>query len=85
MIAGDNGYDYATSLYVVSSKGWSGGRSRPTANETDCIDLVVTKFTPTEVSFHFGPFYAKYASKFPLAPGDQLQIVVNGETKTVTR
>jgi hypothetical protein len=85
VIAGDNGYDYGTSLYVASSRGWSGGRYRPTSSETDCIDLVVTKFTSTEVDFHFGPFYSKFSSQFPLMPGDQLQVVVNGATKTVTR
>lgn len=85
VIAGDNGYDYGTSLYVMSSKGWSGGRYRPSVRELDCIDLVVTKFTSTEVDFHFGPFYSKFASKFPLATGDELQVVVNGATKTVTR
>lgn len=84
-IAGDTGYDYGTSLYVLSSRGWSGGRYRPSANETDCIDLVVTKFTSTEVDFHFGPFYSTYASKFPLAKGDRMQVVVNGAQKTVTR
>jgi hypothetical protein len=81
VVSGDNGYDYGTSLYVASlDHGWSGGRYRPTMNETDCIDLVVTRFTGTEIDFHFGPFFAQHASQFPLADGDVLDVVVNGST-----
>jgi hypothetical protein len=83
-VAGDNGYDYGTSLYLaVPAKNWAGGRYRPSLNETDCIDLVVTKFTSTEVDFHFGPFYAQYHNKFSLEKGDEVQVAVNGATKTV--
>jgi hypothetical protein len=82
VVAGDDGYDYGTSLYIaVPARNWSGGRARP--GETDCIDLVVTKFTPTEVDFHFGPFYAQNAVHFPLNEGDEVQVVINGATKTV--
>ncbi len=84
VVSGDTGYDYGTSLYVVLlAKGWSAGRYNPSANETDCVDLVVTKFTSSEVDFHFGPFYATYHSKFSINTGDQVQIGVNGTTKTV--
>jgi hypothetical protein len=84
VVAGDNGYDYGTSLYIVGvSKAFAGGRYRPTLNETDCIDLVVTKFTQTEVDFHFGPFYAKYHSQFSLDPGDAVRIVINGASLDV--
>jgi hypothetical protein len=81
-IANNNGYDYGTSLYLaVPSHNWSAGRS--TGNETDCIDLVVTKFTTTEVDFHLGPFYTQSVSKFPLTNGTQLQVTINGAQKTV--
>jgi hypothetical protein len=83
-IAGDDGYDYGTSLYLaVPAKSWAGGRYRPSLNETDCIDLVVTKFTATEVDFHFGPFYAQNHAQFSLDNGDEVEVAVNGATKTV--
>jgi hypothetical protein len=79
VVAADNGYDYGTSLYIaVPSKGWAGGRYRPSLNETDCIDLVVTKFTPTEVDFHFGRSYTSFYPKFSLDPGTPVTVVVNG-------
>ncbi len=84
-VANDNGYDYGTSLYIaVPSANFSGGRYRSSANETDCLDLVVTKFTPTEVDFHFGPFYASAYPKFALTAGLQATIVVNRATAGVT-
>jgi hypothetical protein len=83
-LAGDDGYDYGTSLYVaVPAKNWSGGRYLPGANETDCIDLVVTRFTATEVDFHFGPFYVQHNAQFSLNDGDQVEIAVNGAVKRV--
>src|SRR5262249_41472420 len=64
-MSGDNGYLYGDSLYLaVPSQNWSGGRYRPSVNEIDCLDLVVTRFTPTEVDFHFGPFYRSVYPKF---------------------
>jgi hypothetical protein len=84
-ISGDNGYLYGTSLYLaVPSQGWSGGRYRPELNETDCLDLVVTKFTPTDVDFHFGPFYKSAYPKFSLATGTQVTIGVNGALADAT-
>jgi len=84
-VAGDTGYDYGTSLYLAPTSGeWAVGRYRPELNETDCLDLVVTKFTPTEVDFHFGPSYKNTYPKFALAPGSQVQIVVNGATYDTT-
>jgi hypothetical protein len=82
VVADDNGYDYGTSLYVaVPAKNWAGGRSQ--TGETDCIDLVVTKFTPTEVDFHFGTPYASFYPKLSLNDGDAVEVGVNGATKTV--
>lgn len=83
-VAGDTGYDYGTSLYLaVPAKNWAGGRYRPNLNETDCIDLVVTKFTRGEVAFLFGPFYTTYHAKFSLNNGDEVQAAVNGAAKNV--
>lgn len=85
VVAGDNGYDYGTSLYIaVPSQNWAGGRYRPSLNETDCIDLVVTKFTPTEVDFHFGQPYVSFYPKFSLTPGLQVTVDVNGATLDTT-
>jgi len=83
-VAGDTGFDFGTNLYLaVPMKNWSGGRYRPSLNETDCLDLVVTKFTPTEVAFHFGPFYTKYPAQFSLDDGDAVEVGVNGAVKSV--
>ena len=83
-VPGDDGYDYGTNLYIaVPAKGWSGGRYDPSANETDCVDLVVTKFTPTEVDYHFGPFYRIYHSKLSINDGELVQIAINGANKTI--
>jgi hypothetical protein len=85
VVAGDNGYDYGTNLYIaVPARNWAGGRYRPELNETDCVDLIVTKFTPTEVEFHFGPFYTRYYPQFALTPGLQVQLQVNSATYTTT-
>jgi hypothetical protein len=79
VVAGDTGYNYGTSLYLAATaKNWSGGRYRPELGENDCLDLVVTKFTPTEVAFHFGPFYTKFHSNFSLDSGDAVEVDVNG-------
>lgn len=84
-LANDTGYDYGTNLYIaVPAKNFSGGRYRPSVNEIDCLDLVVTKFTADEVDFHFGPFYSSAYPKFALAPGLQVQAAVNGVTYTTT-
>jgi hypothetical protein len=83
VVAGDDGYDYGTSLYIAAQS-WSGGRYRPSLNETDCIDLVVTKFTSTEVDFHFGPFYTRFYPKFSLDAGATVAVVVNGASANAT-
>lgn len=76
----DQGYDYGTSLYVVLPGGVSAGRYRPELNETDCVDLVVTKFTPTEVDLTFGAFYNQQYPKYALSAGAPYEVVVNGAT-----
>ena len=73
-----------TNLYLaVPAKNWAGGRYRPSLNETDCIDLVVSKFAATEVDFHLGPFYTQNHAQFSLNDGDAVELAVNGVTKTV--
>jgi hypothetical protein len=85
VVANDEGYDYGTSLYIaVPSQNWAVGRYRPSLNETDCLDLVVTKFTSTEVAFHFGLPYKAFYPKFSLAAGLPVTVVVNGATANVT-
>jgi hypothetical protein len=56
---------------------------RPSLNETDYIDLIVTKFTPTEVDFHFGPFYTANQPEFALNNGDVVQVAVNGASLNI--
>jgi hypothetical protein len=51
--------------------------------ENDCVDLVVTKFTPNEVDFHFGPFYTANTAKFNVTNGDHAAVWINGAQKTV--
>jgi hypothetical protein len=84
-IAGDDGYDYGTNLYIdVPSAHWSGGRFRPDVGETDCIDLVVTTFTANEVRFHLGRFYTNLYPKFSLSAGTPVLVTVNGATYSAT-
>ena len=84
-IGGDMGYDYGTSLYLaVPAKNWAAGRYRPALNETDCIDIVTTKFTQSEVQFHFGVFYTSTYPKFALTSGSKVEIAVNGATFSTT-
>jgi hypothetical protein len=83
-IDGNAGLDYGTSLYLDdTTANWAAGRYRPAANELDCIALIVTKFTPTEVDYRFGGFYAQVYPKLALTTGDTVQVAVNGATKTV--
>jgi hypothetical protein len=85
LLAGDEGYDYGTSLFLADpAKNWAGGRYRPSVGETDCIDLVITKFTPREVDFHFGAFYTTNYPKFSLSPGNQVEFGINGASYTTT-
>ncbi len=84
-LAGDDGYDYGTSLYLaVPAHNWSAGRYNPAVNETDCIDLVVTKYTTSEIDFHFGPFYTSLYPKFTLTAGTQVQVQVGSASFPAT-
>jgi hypothetical protein len=83
-INGNAGLDYGTSLYLADdARRMAAGRYRPEINELDCIGLIVTKFTPTEVDYRFGAYYAQVYPKYPLAAGDSIEVGVNGATKTV--
>src|SRR5262249_33051198 len=42
-------------------RNWSGGGYRPELNETDCLGIVVTKFTASVVGFLRGSYYPKFA------------------------
>jgi hypothetical protein len=85
ILANDTGYDYGTSLYLANaSQAWAIGRYRPQLNETDCLDLIVTRFTPTEVELRIGPFYKRFYPKYELTPGLQVQVVVDGTTFNTT-
>ena len=79
--AGDQGLDYGTNLYVFDvPRNWAGGRYRPQLNELDCVGLLISKFTATQVVLQFGAAYAQYQQKdnYLLAEGDAYQIAVNG-------
>lgn len=81
--SGDQGLDYGTSLYIFDTpRNWAGGRYRPELNELDCVGVIITKFTPTQVVFQFGATYAQYqqAHNYLLAEGDAYQLAVNGAT-----
>ena len=83
-ISGNAGLDYGTNLYLAdTTANWAAGRYRPAANELDCIGLVVTKFTPTEVDYRLGGFYAQVYPKLALTVGDAVQVAVNGATRAV--
>ena len=71
MIKGNAGLDYGTSLYLNDNTGnFAAGRYRPTLNELDCIGLIVTKFTPTEIDFRPGSGYQQFSPKYQINDGD---------------
>ena len=68
-IQGNAGLDYGTSLYLDDTTGnWAAGRYRPSASELDCIGLIVTKFTATEVDFRLGSGYQQVYPKLRSSP-----------------
>ena len=84
VIKGNVGLDYGTSLYLNDNTGnFAAGRYRPTVNELDCIGLIVTKFTPTEVDFRPGSGYQQFSPKYQINDGDAIEVAVNGASKTV--
>jgi len=81
-IEGTPGYDYGTRLYVAFG-GVAAGRYRPSLNELDCLGLIVTKFTTTEVDLQIGGFYTQTYPKFALTAGEVVQLQVNNASTTV--
>ncbi len=83
-ITGTPGYDYGTSLYLEDlNKKLAAGRYIPQTRELDCLALIVTRFTATEIDFHLGGFYQQFFPKYEISPGDELSVVVNGASLTV--
>lgn len=78
------GWDYGTHLYLVDSSqhpGWSAGRYRPALGELDCIGLLISKYTPTEVVFRLGAAYPTIPgapAHYALVTGDKYTVSVNG-------
>jgi hypothetical protein len=84
VITGNAGLDYGTSLYVNDvGTSTAAGRYRPALNELDCIGLIVTKFTETEVDLRLGGFYKQFYPKYAIPNGHVVEAVVNGATITV--
>jgi hypothetical protein len=83
-VPGDAGYDYATNLGLHDNTTQLGAGWDDPATEFDCIGLVVTRFTPTEVDFHLGAAYKQFfLSKSPVRNGDSITVDVNGTQRTV--
>ena len=84
VIKGNAGLDYGTGLYLNDNTGnFAAGRYHPTLNELDCIGLIVTKVTPTEVDFRPGSAYQQFSPKYQINNGDAVRSRVNGASKTV--
>lgn len=84
--AGD-GHLYGTAVYLsdlMASTGdpnqWTAGKS--TANELDCLGLVIDHWSNSEVAFHFGNIYAKALPQnmYYLNDGDRISVTVHGAT-----
>jgi hypothetical protein len=73
--AGDTGDDYGASglWFSDTTQGWTAGQAG------DCIGLIVTSWSSTNVVFGFGNEYANYP---PVQAGDQVQLSVQGATFT---
>ncbi len=68
------GENFASLLYLQDvTQGWTAGRM--TATEDDCIGLVVSSYTDTEIDFTFGSFYGT-GGGYTLVDGDQYSMHV---------
>ena len=78
------GWDYGTHIYLTDASqhpGWSAGRYRPALGELDCIGLLISKYTPTEIVFRLGAAYPTIPgapAHYALATGDRFTVSVNG-------
>lgn len=76
---GTTGSDYGPGLRLADlTRNFSAGGSFPAFNETDCIGIVPTQASQSEVNFQLGSFYRDHYPQFTLSPGDTTQIIVNG-------
>jgi hypothetical protein len=65
---GDSGFDFGSLLsFQELSQGWAAGGSG------DCIGLIVSSYTPTQVVYGFGSNYSNYG---PVTSGDQFTLTV---------
>jgi hypothetical protein len=69
--SGDTGDDYGSLglSFNDSTQGWTAGQAG------DCIGLIVTSWTSTQVVFGFGNEYSNYP---PIQSGDQIDVEVQG-------
>jgi hypothetical protein len=76
---GNEGLDYGGQLSLVDARGtWGAGRSAPDGSELDCVGLIVTTYTPTEIVFQLGSAYADHSQLYRLTAGDTFTIGVKG-------
>jgi hypothetical protein len=73
--AGDTGDDYGSSglWFNDGTQGWTAGQAG------DCIGLIVTSWSSTQVVFGFGNEYGNYP---PIQSGDQIGVEVQGASFT---
>ncbi len=71
--AGDTGDDYGSSglWFDDATQGWTAGQAG------DCIGLIVTSWSSTQVVYGFGNEYGNYP---PIQAGDQIEVAVQGAT-----
>jgi hypothetical protein len=75
--AGDTGDDYANyGLYFQdTTENWGAGQTG------NCIGLLVTSWSATQVVFTFGNEYSNYG---PIKTSDQIEVIVQGASDTVS-
>jgi hypothetical protein len=83
---GDQGGNYGSKLYFIDiTSKFSGGLSGPyegVAHVVDCVGLILTSYTSSQVIFKLGSDYRKHP--YAVRVGDRITIVVNGAKATVT-
>ncbi|HTW08447.1 MAG TPA: hypothetical protein VME46_13100 [Acidimicrobiales bacterium] len=82
-VAGNDGLDYGTSLWLSGPGKWSAGRYRPELNELDCIGLILVSYSTTAIVFRLGAYYQdpKLAK---LTTGSSYTLGVGGFQRTGT-
>jgi hypothetical protein len=76
-VAGDTSYDYGASglWFEDVTGGWTAGQTG------DCIGLIVSSYTNTQIVYELGPFYSNFSE---ITDGDQYTLVVRGVTSSGT-